>query len=150
MLSRAVVEITTERDGSPRLENPVSRKYLNVSLREPGKGDDVVQTNEKPKPKSRARKSAAVDVATPTPKTSRSKRAATGSESLKPKVSPGALKPKSSIASLGAATNVKPVSSTSTASSAQKPQNKAGSVRERRGKTLTEVVGMGVEGEGNL
>ncbi|KAF9444445.1 hypothetical protein P691DRAFT_807336 [Macrolepiota fuliginosa MF-IS2] len=162
-LPRTVVEITTERDGSPRLANPVSRKSSNISLREPCKGDDIAQTDkEKPKPKSRARKSAAVDVATPTPKSSRSKKAAAGdstteststatrSKSLKPKSSSGALKPKSSIASLKAATNVKPVSSTSAPSSAQKPQSKAGSVGKRRGKTLTEVVGTSVEGEGNL
>ncbi|KAF9443299.1 hypothetical protein P691DRAFT_788238 [Macrolepiota fuliginosa MF-IS2] len=46
--------------------------------------------------------------------------------------------------------DVKQISSTSTALSAQKPQSKVGSIGKRRGKALTEVVGMIVEGERNL
>jgi len=165
-LARAVVEITTERDGSPKLAKSNShsnlRKPSSSSLREECKADSDTQPDkEKPKPKSRARRTAAGgSTSTPkTPKTPKSTSKKTSVESpddlksaaVKPKSSSTALKAKCSVASLKSpTTNAQPASTAGAESTVQKPLKKPGSVRKKRGKALAEVVATSIDGEENL
>ncbi|KAF7775671.1 hypothetical protein Agabi119p4_4064 [Agaricus bisporus var. burnettii] len=164
--NRAVVEITTERDGSPRLSSSRLRKASNVSLSDAFKSDNDTQSEKeattKSKPKSRARRNTVVDpttTTTTTPKTPkatpRSKKSVAddstttpASSTKTPKSSSRSVKPKSSVASLKTTATATATANVNTAVPVSFT-TRSGSIGKRGGKVLklSEVIATSVEGE---